>query len=68
MPNISPRRDIVACFGKALRVSAGTSDKRWVVIIAPDGTLIKVPVLASQQPINLCSTTFDSPWRPKASR
>ena len=44
MPNVSPKRDIAACFAEARRVSAGTGGVRWVVVIAPDGTLVRVPV------------------------
>jgi hypothetical protein len=44
MPNVSPNRDIGRCFAEARRLSAGRNGLRWVVIIAPDGTLIKVPV------------------------
>lgn len=44
MPTISPRRDIGACFANARRLSAGAHGVRWVVIIAPDGTLVNVPV------------------------
>jgi hypothetical protein len=44
MPNVSPKRDIAACFAEARRVSANTSGYRWVVLIAPDGSLVKVLV------------------------
>jgi hypothetical protein len=44
MPTISPRRDLRRCFTDARRLSAGARGERWVVIIAPDGTLIRVPV------------------------
>jgi len=44
MPTISPRRDIRRCFANARRLSAGAHGVRWVVIIAPDGTLVNVPV------------------------
>ncbi len=44
MPNVSPKRDIHGCFAEARRVSAGASGTRWVVIIAPDGSLVRVPV------------------------
>ena len=43
MPEVSPRRDIAACFAEARRISAGWSGSRWVVIVAPDGTLVRVP-------------------------
>jgi hypothetical protein len=44
MPNVSPRRDTAACFAAARRQSASFAGRRWVAIIAPDGTLVKVPV------------------------
>ena len=44
MPAISPKRDIRRCFADARRLSAGSHGNRWVVIIAPDGTLVNVPV------------------------
>jgi hypothetical protein len=37
-------RDIRRCFADARRLSAGTHGERRVVIIAPDGTLVLVPV------------------------
>ena len=48
MPTISPRRDIRRCFADARRLSAGTHGERRVVVIAPDGTLILVPVPAPE--------------------
>jgi len=47
MPNVSPRRDIAACFARARRLSE-SGPARWVVIIAPDGALVKVPVPAPE--------------------
>jgi len=44
MPQVSPNRDVARCFAEARRISAGWNGLRWVVIIAPDGALIKVPV------------------------
>lgn len=44
MPQVSPNRDIARCFAEARRASAGWNDRRWVVLVAPDGSLIKVPV------------------------
>jgi hypothetical protein len=44
MPTISPRRDIRRCFTNARRLSDGAHGIRWVVLIAPDGTLVNVPV------------------------
>ncbi len=44
MPQVSPNRDVARCFADARRISAGWNGRRWVVIIAPDGSLIKVPV------------------------
>ena len=44
MPTISPHRDIRRCFADARRLSTGTHGERRVVIIAPDGTLVLVPV------------------------
>jgi hypothetical protein len=44
MPQVSPKRDIAAGFAEARRVSAGAAGRRWVVLIAPDGSLVRVPV------------------------
>lgn len=44
MPNVSPRRDIAACFAAARQLGGGTAGGRWVVVIAPDGALVRVPV------------------------
>lgn len=44
MPTISPKRDVRRCFADARRLSAGTHGLRRVVVIAPDGTLVNVPV------------------------
>jgi hypothetical protein len=49
MPTISPRRDIQRSFAEARQLSAGSGGKRWVVIIAPDGALIRVPVPPAQE-------------------
>lgn len=49
MPTISPRRDIRRCFADARRLSAGAHGVRWVVIIAPDGTLVNVPVPSADE-------------------
>ena len=49
MPIISPKRDIQACFNEARRVGSGANGQRWVVIIAPDGSLVKVPVPPSKE-------------------
>jgi hypothetical protein len=46
MPTVSPHRDFRRCLAEARRISAGTRGMRWVVIIAPDGTLVNVPVPA----------------------
>jgi hypothetical protein len=46
MPTVSPHRDIRRCFAEARRLSAGAHGVRWVVIIAADGTLVRVPVPA----------------------
>jgi hypothetical protein len=46
MPTVSPHRDIRRCFAEARRISAGGRGTRWVVIVAPDGTLVNVPVPA----------------------
>ncbi len=44
MPTISPNRDIRRCFADGRRLSAGSHGLRWVVIIAPNGSLVNVPV------------------------
>ena len=44
MPSVSPKRDIDLCFSNARRLSAGSHGNRWVVIIAPNGILINIPV------------------------
>ena len=44
MPQVSPNRDIARCFAEARRLSTGSNGLRWVVIVAPDGSLVKVPV------------------------
>src|SRR5688572_4465986 len=49
MPTISPKRDIARCFADARRLSAGTHGMRRVVVIAPDGTLVNVPVPAEAE-------------------
>ena len=49
MPIISPKRDIKRCFENARRLSTGAHGVRWVVIIAPDGTLINVPVAPEEE-------------------
>ncbi len=46
MPTISPHRDIRRCFADARARCTGPHGSRWVMIIAPDGTLIRVPVPA----------------------
>lgn len=46
MPTVSPHRDFRQCLANARRISAGVRGTRWVVIIAPDGTLVNVPVAA----------------------
>ena len=48
MPTISPKRDVRRCFADGRRLSAGTHGVRRVVIIAPDGTLVNVPVQAAE--------------------
>jgi hypothetical protein len=45
MPTVSPTRDIRSCLAEARRISGGAHGLRWVVIVAPDGSLIRVPVL-----------------------
>jgi hypothetical protein len=49
MPTVSPHRDIHRCFEDARRLSAGAHGTRQVVIIAPDGTLVKVPVPSPEE-------------------
>lgn len=44
MPTVSPHRDIRRCLADGRRLSAGTHGMRRVAIIAPDGTLVLVPV------------------------
>src|SRR5262245_57406509 len=44
MPAVSPNRDMKHCFAEARRLSGGGDGERQVVIIAPDGTLLQVPV------------------------
>jgi hypothetical protein len=44
MPAVSPNRDMRRCVAEARRLSSGADGERWVVIIAPDGSLIQVPV------------------------
>jgi hypothetical protein len=51
MPTVSPRRDVRRCLSDARRLSAGVRGERWVVIIAPDGTLIRVPVPALEDAV-----------------
>jgi hypothetical protein len=46
MPTVSPNRDFRQCLANGRRISAGVRGTRWVVIIAPDGTLVNVPVPA----------------------
>ena len=43
-PAVSPNRNIRSCLDQARRISAGAHGLRWVVIVAPDGTLVRVPV------------------------
>lgn len=49
MPTISPRRNIRRCIVDARRLSAGAHGVRWVVIIAPDGKLVNVPVPSPEE-------------------
>jgi hypothetical protein len=44
MPAVSPNRDVRQCFAEARRGSAEADGTRRVVVIAPDGTLVSVPV------------------------
>jgi hypothetical protein len=50
MPTVSPHRDIRRCLADARRISAGARGTRWVVIIAPDGTLVNVPAPTHADP------------------
>ena len=49
MPSISPKRDIQACFNEARRIGSGANGPRWVVIVTPDGSLVKVPVAPANE-------------------
>lgn len=49
MPAVSPRRDIRRCFAQARGLSVGAQGTRRVVIIAPDGKLVLVPVPSPEE-------------------